>query len=152
MKWHNSNFCISGVTIQENTWNFDIIFLWPPYLRSLTWFSKKWCQSTKIWCLQLSQLLHVDVCIDVEDIYRILTLHTLIAHLISVFEVWEAKVEVFVDSEVELSILPKSRSLSAFNLGGPALNRRRDGESNDTTLDLVLIPASSQGFRGADIP
>ena len=49
----------------------------------------------------------------------------------------------FVDSEVELSILPKSRSVSAFNLGGPALNRRRDGESNDTTLDLVLIPASS---------
>ena len=44
--------------------------------------------------IQLSQLLHVDVCIDVEDIYRILTLHTLIAHLISVFEVWEAKVEV----------------------------------------------------------
>ena len=32
--------------------------------------------------------------IDVEDIYRILTLHTLIPHLISVSEVWEAKVEV----------------------------------------------------------
>ena len=29
--------------------------------------------------------------IDVEDIYRILTLHTLIPHLISVFEVWEAR-------------------------------------------------------------
>ena len=43
---------------------------------------------------QLSQILHINVCIDVEDIYRNLTLHTLIPHLISVFEVWEAKVEV----------------------------------------------------------
>ena len=48
-----------------------------------------------------------------------------------------------MDSEVKLAILSKSRSRSAFNLGGPAPNRRRDGESNDTTLDLVLIPASS---------
>ena len=55
-----------------------------------------------------------------------------------------------MDSEVKLAILSKSRSRSAFNLGGPAPNRRRDGETNDTTLDLVLIPAPSQGFRGAD--
>ena len=57
-----------------------------------------------------------------------------------------------MDSEVELAILPKSRSRSAFNLGGPAANGRRDGESNDTTLDLVFTTAPSQGFRGADIP
>ena len=42
----------------------------------------------------LKQLSQINVCIDVEDIYRNLTLHTLIPHLISVFEVWEAKVEV----------------------------------------------------------
>ena len=142
MRWHNSNFCISGVTIQENTWNFDIIFLWPLYLRSLTWFSKKWCQSTKIWCLQLSQLLHVNVCIDVEDIYRILTLHTLIPHLISVFEVWEARWR-FCRFRSWTRHFAKIETRSTFNLGGPAPNRRRDGESNDTTLDLVLIPAPS---------
>ena len=43
---------------------------------------------------QLSQLLHINVCTDVEDINHIWTLHTLIPHLISVFEDWEAKVEV----------------------------------------------------------
>ena len=85
-----------------------------------------------------------------EDIYSILTFHTVIPHLISVG--LGGKGGGFVDSEVELVILPKSLSRSAFNLGGPAPNRRRDGESNDTTLDLVLIPAPSQGFRGADIP
>ena len=58
----------------------------------------------------------------------------------------------FLDSEVELAILPKSRSRSAFNLGGPAPNGRRDGESNGTTLDLVFTTAPSHGFRGADIP
>ena len=58
----------------------------------------------------------------------------------------------FLDSEVELAILPKSRSRSAFNPGGPAPNGRRDGESNGTTLDLVFTTAPSHGFRGADIP
>ena len=87
-----------------------------------------------------------------EDIYRILTLHTLIPHLISVFEVLVAMVEVFLDSEVELAILPTSRSRSAFNLGGPVPNRRRDGESNGTTLDFVFTTAPSHGFRRADIP
>ena len=58
----------------------------------------------------------------------------------------------FLDSEVELVIFPKSRSRSAFNLGGPAANGRRDGESNGTTLDLVFTTAPSHGFRGADIP
>ena len=42
------------------------------------------------------QLLDIIVCIEVEDIYRILTLHTLIPHLISVFEVLVATVEVFL--------------------------------------------------------
>ena len=58
----------------------------------------------------------------------------------------------FLDSEVELVIFPKSRSRSAFNLGGPAPNGRRDGDSNGTTLDLVFTTAPSHGFRGADIP
>ena len=42
------------------------------------------------------ELLDIIVCIDVEDIYRILTLHILIPHLISAFEVLVATVEVFL--------------------------------------------------------
>ena len=47
-------------------------------------------------------LLDIIVCVEVEDIYRILTLHTSMPHLISVFVVLVATVEVF--------LTPKSNS------------------------------------------
>ena len=90
-----------------------------------------------------------------EDIYRILTLHTLIPHLISVFEVLVATVEVFLTPKLNSPFcLSHDREVHSirFNLGGPAPNGRRDGESNGTTLDLVFTTAPSHGFRGADIP
>lgn len=40
----------------------------------------------------------------------------------------------------------------AFGLGPPVPNGRRDGESNDTVVDLAFIPGPSHGFGGADIP
>ena len=52
------------------------------------------------------KLLDIIVCIEVEDIYRILTLHTLIPHLISVFEVLVATVEVFLTPKLNSSFSP----------------------------------------------
>ena len=166
---YNSNLCISGVTIQKNplrsfltehlsratfSYNFFLnryLELWHYsslaiiYKELKTWSSKKWCQSTIMMLTQLSQLLHINVCIHYRRGRYLPYLDPPYINPSFDLCVWGlgGKGGGFVDSEVELSILPKSRSVSAFNLGGPALNRRRDGESNDTTLDLVLIPASS---------
>lgn len=53
---------------------------------------------------------------------------------------------------VEESILLGLHELRrAFGLAPAAPNGSRDGESNETELDLAFIPTPSQGFGGADI-
>ena len=62
---------------------FDNILHWPLYIRSYNYGVTIVMETSWYYCLHF---------IEVEDIYRILTLHTLIPHLISVFEVLVATV------------------------------------------------------------